>query len=600
MTSRRCAHRAALRFTTFPAQLTSFVGRRAEIGSVRDALAGNRLVTLTGAGGVGKTRLAVQVAAAMADEFGGGVWYVDLAPITAGEVVPVTVARALGLPDQPGRSTTDTLLRFVRDRHMLVVLDNCEHLLDACATLLAALLGGAPGVTVLATSREPVNITGEATWQVPSLSLADEAVELFAERARLARPDFVVTEHNSAAVAEICRRLDGMPLAIELAAARVRALSLAEIVESLHDRFRILTGGSRTAVRRQQTLRASVDWSHALLTETERILFRRLSVFYGGFDLDAAQSVCGEGDIERYQVLDQLTLLVDKSLVIAHESSASGGRTRYRLLETVRQYALEKLGDSGEADAVRSRHRDHYTSIAALLDAPARTDYQQRLEQVEIEVDNLRNALGWNLENRDTERALALASSLQPVWLTRGRILEGLAWFQVIPAAGEDASIAPAVRARALADEAVLNVYVGDERLERARRAVEIARELGDSALLARTLTACGYIAGVKYDGEAAAAYYFEAIELARALDDRWALSQILAWQAIAAMTSGDPVTAGSAGEEGLAIADAIGDRANSATLSGGARVGSSLQGDIAAAISQFSGVVAECEHGSR
>ena len=576
-----------------PAQLTSFVGRQTEIGSVRETLAGNRLVTLTGAGGVGKTRLAVQVAAAMADEFSDGVWYVDLAPITAGEVVPVTVARALGLPDQPGRTTMDTFIRFVRDRHMLVVLDNCEHLLDASATLLAELLGMAPRVTVLATSREPVNIAGEATWQVPSLSLAGEAVELFAERARLARPDFAIADHNRAAVAEICRRLDGMPLAIELAAARVRALSLTEIVDGLHDRFRLLTGGSRTAVRRQQTLRASADWSHALLTETERILFRRLAVFYGGFDLQAAQFVCGGDDIERYQVLDQLTLLVDKSLVIADESS---GRTRYRLLETVRQYALEKLGESGEADAVRSRHCDHYTSIAALLDAPARTDYQQRLEQVETEMDNLRNALGWNLENRDTERALALASSLQPVWLSRGRILEGLAWFHVIPAESEGAAVGPAVRARALADEAVLNVYVGDERLERARRAVEIARELGDSALLARTLTACGYIAGVKYDAEGAAAYYFEAIELARALDDRWALSQILAWQAMAAMTSGDPVTAGSAGEEGLGIADAIGDRANSRLCRVGLGWAHLWQGDIAGAIAQFSGVVAECD----
>jgi predicted ATPase/class 3 adenylate cyclase/DNA-binding CsgD family transcriptional regulator len=579
-----------------PAQLTSFVGRQAEIGSIRDALAANRLVTLTGAGGVGKTRLAVQVAAAMADEFSDGVWYVDLAPITAAEVVPVTMARAVGLPDQPGRSTMDTLLRFFRDRHMLVVLDNCEHLLDASATLLATVLGAAPRVTVLATSREPVNITGEATWQVPSLSLADEAVELFAERARLARPDFAVADDNAVAVAEICRRLDGMPLAIELAAARVRALSLAEILDSLHDRFRLLTGGSRTAVRRQQTLRASVDWSHALLTETERILFRRLAVFLGGFDLDAAQSVCGGDDIERYQVLDQLTLLVDKSLVVALESSVGSGRTRYRLLETVRQYALEKLGESGEADAVRSRHGDHYTSIAVLLDAPARTDYQQRLEQVELEMDNLRNALGWNLENHDTERALKLASSLQPVWLTRGRILEGIAWFRVIPAEGEDASVAPAVRARAFADEAVLSVYLGDIALEPARRAVEIARELGDSALLARTLTACGYIAGAGYDIEAAAAYYSEAIELARALDDRWALSQILAWQANTGLSTGDPVTANSAGEEGRRIADSIGDRANSRQCRVGLGWANLLRGELETAISQFSAVIAECE----
>ena len=218
------------------------------------------------------------------------------------------------------------------------------------------------GLTLLATSREPIGVAGEVSWRVPSLSLADEAIELFTDRARHARPDFAVTDDNAAAVGEICARLDGLPLAIELAAARVRALSLAEILDSLHDRFRLLTGGARTAVRRQQTLRASVDWSHALLTEPERVLFRRLAVFLGGFDLDAAQAVAGGGDVQRYQVLDQLTLLVDKSLVVADDS---GGRTRYRLLETVRQYALEKLGESGEADAVRARHRDHYTAMAA-------------------------------------------------------------------------------------------------------------------------------------------------------------------------------------------------------------------------------------------
>ena len=243
-----------------------------------------------------------------------------------------------------------------------MVLDNCEHLLEASAALVNDVLAGCSQVTILATSREPLMVAGEVNWQVPSLSLADEAVELFTDRARRARPDFAVTDVNSETVTEICRRLDGMPLAIELAAARVRALSLDEIVGSLHDRFRLLTGGARTAVRRQQTLRASVDWSHALLTEPERILFRRLAAFMGGFDLDAAQAVAGTTEVERFQVLDQLSLLVDKSLVVAENAA---GRTRYRLLETVRQYALEKLGESGEADDVRARHRDHFWSMAA-------------------------------------------------------------------------------------------------------------------------------------------------------------------------------------------------------------------------------------------
>ncbi len=524
-----------------PVQLTNFVGRGAQMTDLEKLLVDNRLVTLTGAGGAGKTRLAVEIAARIAAEFRDSVWYVDLAPITHPGVVPVAVARALGLPDQPGRSTMDTLLRFVRDRQMLVVLDNCEHLLDASAELVVALLGAAPGLTVLATSREPIGVAGEVSWRVPSLSLADEAIELFIDRARRARPDFTITDDNATTVAEICRRLDGMPLAIELAAARVRALSLAEILEGLHDRFRLLTGGARTAVRRQQTLRASVDWSHALLTEPERVLFRRLAVFLGGFDLDAAQAVAGGGDVERFQVLDLLTLLVDKSLVVADDS---GGRTRYRLLETVRQYAAEKLGESGEADAVRSRHRDHYTAMAALLDAPAGTDHEQRLEQAENEIDNLRAAFGWSRENADAELALALASSLQPLWIARGRIREGLAWFDAALADldARQLEVAPAVRARALADKAVLVTFGGGaESMDLAHEALAIARDVDDPALLARALTACGLIAGY-YDREAARPYFDEAIGLARAMDDRWRLSQILAWQANVAMVAGEPI----------------------------------------------------------
>jgi predicted ATPase len=337
-------------------------------------------------------------------------------------------------------------------------------------------------------------VTGEAAWQVPSLSLSDEAIELFADRARLARTGFTIDDDNAGAVAEICRRLDGMPLAIELAAARVRVMSLTEIVDSLHDRFRLLTGGSRTAVRRQQTLRASVDWSHALLTDTERILFRRLAVFLGGFDLDAAQAVAGADGVERYQVLDQLTLLVDKSLVVAENT---GGKTRYRLLETVRQYALEKLGESGEADAVRSRHCDYYTSIVALLDAPARTDYEQRLNQSEVEMDNLRNAWDGTWRRPIPSARCRWRHRLQPLWMTRGRFLEGRAWFDTVVAERDldDLDVSAAVRVRALADTAVLSMFGGGT-IEPAERALAIARELGDPALLARALIACGFIAG--------------------------------------------------------------------------------------------------------
>ncbi len=578
-----------------PVQLTSFVGRQAEMHEVRQLLADNRLVTLTGAGGAGKTRLAVEIAAHIAPEFGDGVWYVDLAPITDPGVVPVAVARGLGLPDQPGRSTMDTLLRFVRGRQLLVVLDNCEHLLDATAELAVALLSGAPGLTVLATSREPIAVSGEATWRVPSLSVADAAIELFADRARLAQTGFTVTDDNAAAVAEICRRLDGMPLAIELAAARVRALSLADILEGLRDRFRLLTGGSRTAVRRQQTLRASVDWSHALLTEPERVLFRRLAVFLGGSDLEAAQAVAGGSDVERYQVLDQLTLLVDKSLVVTEDTA---GRMRYGLLETVRQYALEKLRESGEANAVRARHRDYYTALAALLDTPGRADYERRLEQAETEIDNLRAAFGWSRETSDVEPALALASSLQPLWQARGRLREGLVWFDTALADLDTRhpEVAPAVRARALADRAMLANWVGAaDSLHQAQQALAIARDVDDPAVLARALTACGYTAIVQ-KAEVAGPYFAEALGLARALGDRWRLSQILACQARAAIFVGNPIAARAAGQEGCDLADAIGDWWTSRQCRWCLGMAQLFQGDLARAAAQFDSVAAGAE----
>jgi predicted ATPase/class 3 adenylate cyclase/DNA-binding CsgD family transcriptional regulator len=578
-----------------PVQFTSFVGRESDIAQVRDLVIKNRLVTLTGAGGVGKTRMAIQVAGQLFGDFSDGAWYVDLAPITDPDLVPITSARALGLPDQPGRSTTDTLRRFVADRQMLVVLDNCEHLLDASATLMLALLEAGPKLSLLATSREPIGVAGELSWRVPSLPLADKAIELFVDRACRARPDFVVTDDNAATVTEICRRLDGVPLAIELAAARVRALSLTEILDSLHDRFRLLTGGARTAVRRQQTLRASVDWSHALLTEPERVLFRRLAAFMGGFDLDGAQSVCGGGDVERYQVLDQLALLVDKSLVVADES---GSRTRYRLLETMRQYALEKLGESGEADVVRTRHRDYYTALAANLDAPASDDYEQRLEQAETEIDNLRAAFGWSRENSDIELALALASSLQPLWQARSRLREGLGWFDTALADldAHQPGVAPAVRARALADRATLGLWVAPaESQDQAQQALAIARDIDDAALLIRALTACGYIAAY-FDLEAARPFLAEATGLARDLGDRWRLTQILVAQVVAALAARDSIAARAAAQEGRDLADAIGDRFDARRCRWYLGVAQLTQGDLTGAAAQFAAVADEAE----
>jgi predicted ATPase/class 3 adenylate cyclase/DNA-binding CsgD family transcriptional regulator len=544
-----------------PVQLTSFIGRNAEIIEVHRLLADDRLVTLVGAGGVGKTRLAVQVAAKLGGDF-GNVWYLDLAPISDPDLVPATLARALGLPNQPGGSPTDSALRFLADLPAVLVLDNCEHLLDATAELVAAVIDACPQVRLLATSREPIGVAGEVSWRVPSLSVTHEAVELFNDRARRVRPDFRGTGDNAVTVVEVCQRLDGLPLAIELAAARVRALSPAEILDGLHDRFRLLTGGARTAVRRQQTLLASVDWSHALLTQPERVLFRRLAVFVGGFDLDAAQFVCGSSDVQRYQVLDELTLLVDKSLVVADDTS---GRTRYRFLETVRQFAAEKLSESGEADTVRTYHRDYYTAMAAELDSSVSAVDEKRLERAETEIDNLRAAFRWSHDNNDTELTLTLASSLQPLWLTRGHLQEGLTWLDTaVAATSPDHSNPSPARVRAIADKALLVAWNGfPEGIEEAQQALSVARELDDPGLLARALMAVGTLTAFS-DPAGADPYFAEAAHVARETGDRWRLCQILLRQAVAAIYTGDIIAGDTAAGEALQLAEAIGDRFNS------------------------------------
>ena len=541
-----------------PVQLTSFVGRGAQLGDIGLLLRDNRMVTLTGAGGGGKTRLAVQVAGDVAAEFPGGVWFVDLAPVTNPLVVPVVLARTLGLADQPGRSTMETVARFVQKRKMLLVLDNCEHLLDSSAALVIALLDAGPDVTILATSREPIGIAGELTWRVPSLSVDDEAVGLFVDRARRARPDFQLTEDNSSAIVEICRRLDGMPLAIELAAARIRTLSLTQIVDGLHHNFRLLAGGARTAVRRQQTLPASIDWSHAMLTEPERILFRRLAVFMGGFDLDAAQAVGAETDAEQFQLIDLLGLLVDKSLIVAEESQ---GVMRYRLLETVRQYGLEKLAESGEAEDVRTRHRDHYTGTAVTLEAQSPGDGAPLVPWAELEMDNLRSAHAWSCDSAEFEPALQLASALQRIWIARGRFREGVAGFDLVftDERYRDGDVDPRVWARAVADAGLLAVWFSvPASLQRAEEALAAARQLDDRALIVHILMTCAMLAS--YDTELAEPYFAEAADLSRAAGDSSALYYVRGYQCFAGVVAGDPLAAQAAGEEGRDLADALGN----------------------------------------
>ena len=552
---------AQVRRSRLPVQLTSFVGRAGQVADIADLLGGNRLVTLTGAGGAGKTRLAIRVAAEAETEFDGEVYFVDLAPITDPAVVPVAVARSLELTDQPGRTTMETIRRFVTDRRVLVVLDNCEHLLDACSELVVDVLRAGSQIAVLATSREPIGIPGELTWRVPSLSTEDEAVELFVDRARRARPDFALTSEQAATTAEICRRLDGMPLAIELAAARTRTLSLAQILESLRGSFRLLTGGARTAVRRQQTLSASIDWSHSLLTEPERILLRRLAVFSGGFDLDAAHAVGANTDSERAQLIDVLGLLVDKSLVVADDS---GEDMRYRLLETVRQYSIEKLAASGEPDAVRTGHRDYYAATAIRLEADMRGEGTPLVPWAETEMDNLRAAYTWSCENADFANALTMVSTLQRVWFTRNRFREGLAGIEAVFADDRycDNDIDPAIWVSAVADAAQLAVWLNTESpgsAARAEEAVAAARTSGDARLIARVLMGCGMLNFDRPD--VGGPYLTEAVEFARACGDQSTLCQALGYQCFYGVAAGAPVEARIAGEEGREVADRIGDR---------------------------------------
>src|SRR5215207_2916670 len=427
-----------------PVARTSFVGREREVVEVKRELAMTRLLTLTGAGGSGKTRLALEVAKDLLGTYPDGAWLIELAALSEEVLVPQAVAAALGMREQPGRPLTDTLVDALRENKMLLVLDNCEHLIDAVAQLAETLLGSCPGLRVLATSREAFSIVGESVWQVPSLSVPDsrhpstveymagfESVRLFVERARRRASAFVLTPRNVRAVVEICWRLDGIPLAIELAAARARVLSVEQIAERLDDCFRLLTVGSRTALLRHRTLRATIDWSYELLSEDERRLFRRLAVFAGGFTLEMAEAICSGENLKEDEVLDLLSHLVEKSLVVVQELS---GEMRYRLLETVRQYGWEKLEESGEVDPIRRRHANFFLALAQEIEPRIEpkihnADRHMWLERLEIEHGNLRAALRWAVDMGKAETGLRLASALFWFWHMRGYLKEGRSWF---------------------------------------------------------------------------------------------------------------------------------------------------------------------------
>ena len=411
-------------------QLNSFIGREREAAEVKTLLASNRLVTLLGMGGIGKSRLSVQLSAEVMESFSDGVWLIELAPLSDPQLVPQAVASVLGVKEEAGRPVIEALIKFVRDRALLIVLDNCEHVVHACAELAKQLLQGGPGVKVLASSRDPLQIAGEMAYHVPTLSAPDpnqkaslselaqhEAVCLFIDRATAAQPAFRLTEKNAPAVADICHRLDGIPLAIELAAARTRALSVEAIAARLNDRFRLLVTGDKTVLPRQRTLRALIDWSYDLLPPPERLLFQRLSVFAGGWTLDSVEAIGSGDEVESVEVLDLLARLVEKSLVVMEV-----GGERYRLLDTVRHYAQERLSEGIEAASVRTRHLEFHLALAeqarAALAGPGQGQWRARLDE---ERENLLAAYSWSEHaTGGIESGLRLSHALRPYWINRG------------------------------------------------------------------------------------------------------------------------------------------------------------------------------------
>ncbi|HEX3621550.1 MAG TPA: tetratricopeptide repeat protein [Acidimicrobiales bacterium] len=550
-------------WSNIPFQLTRLVGRDDELAEIEKAAAGSRLLTLTGTGGVGKTRLALAAAAELAPRYADGAFLVELAPLADADLVPQHVLSALGVREEAGQGPSDTLAAHLRSRHLLLVLDNCEHLVGPSAALAEGLLRSCPRLTVLATSREPLGVPGEATWRVPSLSPAG-AMALFAERARGVRPDFVVDDDLAPTVAQLCQRLDNIPLAIELAAARTSALSVEEIASRLDDRFRLLSGGARTAVPRQQTLRAMVDWTYDALSPDERRVFDRLAVFGSAFGLDAAEQVAGDsepGGIEPADVLDLLTGLVDKSLVLA-ERPPGGGPTRYRLLETMRHYARERLAESGDAAAVRARHLARAVAVAQAAEAGLEgADQATALDHLEAEHDDLRVALAWGTSGGDAEPALRLATALGRFWEVRGHLREGRSWLEAALTAG-GGSEWPALRATALNWAAVLAQHQGDYGAARGlyEHSLALRRRLDDRLGVAAALVGLGNLAALQGELRQAGAQFAEAAAIGRDLDQPHVLSAALTNLGWVAHAAGDLGGARALYEEALGVRRTLGD----------------------------------------
>jgi len=533
-----------------PQQLTSFIGRERELEEAKQLLTLTRSLTFIGPGGTGKTRLSLQVAAEQIGNFKDGVWLVELAPLADPTYIISTVASIFKLREAQGTTLHELLMDYLRGKQMLLILDNCEHLVESCAKLSEQFLLTCPNLKIVASSREALGIDGETVYRVPSLSLPQsfqgpserqdteslmdyEALRLFVERATKVEPHFRLTESNASSVTQICHRLDGIPLAIELAAARVKLLTPEQIAARLDDRFKLLTGGSRTAVPRQQTLRALIDWSYQTLNETEQRALRWLAVFSGGWTFESAESVLGESE-----AIDDLSGLINKSLVIVEEQE---GESRYRYLETIRQYAMEKLLESGDSVAARNHHRAYFLEYAKSVEEKLVSGQRLPwLNLLEIEHDNLRSALGWALEY-DHESALQMVCSLSLFWLSHGYLTEGCNWCQAAITRAESSSLPrdsiDQTRARAYWVLAMLSVNRGDHRTGQiaAKQSVALARQLDDKLTLIHALNFLGFSSAFLGDAKLAFDSLHESEDICRNLGNRKELANVL--QALAYVT---------------------------------------------------------------
>jgi predicted ATPase/transcriptional regulator with XRE-family HTH domain len=570
--------------STVPVQITSFVGREAALDACKHLLANNRLLTLTGVGGCGKTRLAYELVETVMGDFSDGIAVVELASLTDPALVAQMVATSLGVRSRPDQPILAALVSHLEPRQCLVVLDNCEHLLDPCASLATVLLQACPGVTLLTTSRERLRVGGEVCWPVPALAtpnpvglsaeggdviaLADQyaAIRLFADRARSVNPSFTLTGQNVATVAQVCWQLDGMPLAIELAAGQIRALPLEVLASRLNDRLRLLVRGSRTSHPRQQTLRAAIDWSYMLLNRSEQLLFRRLAIFAGGFTVEAGEAVCAGDGIAVGEILPLLTALVDKSLV---DPPLSAGPARYRLLETIRQYAGEQLESSGERDASRWQHASYFGDLAERDELRLRgPEQREATAELEDERANLRAAVTWLRASGRAELACRLAGALGTFWLRRGPIEEARATLEAVLAM----PVGPEPtwwRAKAL--NRLGGVAQSQHDFPTARTALTeslaIYRDLGDRRRTANLVGDLGYLEFLQGHLDAALPQVEEAVSILRELGDNWNLSYRVETLGQIAFHGGDYQQAQVYLKEALEAATALGELARSVSV---------------------------------